>query len=444
MRRYPELKDSGIKWVGLMPSHWKTSKIGNLFTIKKRIAGREGYPVLSITQRGLKVKDISVNEGQMAADYSGYQFVYPGDFAMNPMDLITGYVGISSQFGVTSPAYRVFSINDSNSYSAEYYLLLLELCYRRRIFYGYGKGVASKGRWCLPVKNFNRFYVPLPPLPEQEQIARFLDWKTSDIDSLISVRQKQVEKLKELRTSVISSAVTRGLEPNATMKDSGIKWVGLMPSHWKTSKIGNLFTIKKRIAVREGYPVLSITQRGLKVKDISANEGQMAADYSGYQFVYPGDFAMNHMDLLTGYVGISSQLGVTSPDYRVFSLNDPGTCSAKYYLLILELCYKRKIFYGYGKGAATKGRWRLPASRFKVFNLPLPPLYEQEKIAKYLDTRTTEIDKLIATYEDEITRLKEFKTSLISDAVTGKIDVRGVRVPESVVQKKEALQCQQT
>jgi type I restriction enzyme S subunit len=147
-------------------------------------------------------------------------------------------------------------------------------------------------------------------------------------------------------------------------KDSGVPWLSEIPRTWAVKRIKVLFEIKKRIAGVEGHDVLSITQRGIKVKDLESNDGQLSMDYSKYQLVEPGDFAMNHMDLLTGYVDISPTFGVTSPDYRVFSVRNPGACNDKYFLYLFQNAYKQRIFYAFGQGASQLGRWRLPTEQF--------------------------------------------------------------------------------
>ena len=157
------------------------------------------------------------------------------------------------------------------------------------------------------------------------------------------------------------------------MKDSGSQWFGVIPEKWQMMRMRYLFHIQKDIAGEEGYTVLSITQRGIKVKDLSKNEGQMAADYSNYQLVHKGDFAMNHMDLLTGWVDISEFDGVTSPDYRVFVLDDKSQNYDKYYLYMMQMCYTNRIFYGLGQGVSGLGRWRLQADKFLNFEVPVPP-----------------------------------------------------------------------
>src|SRR5277367_4484269 len=131
-------------------------------------------------------------------------------------------------------------------------------------------------------------------------------------------------------------------------KDSGVEWLGEVPEHWSIRRMKTLFEIKKRIAGETGYDVLSITQNGIKIKDTESNEGQVAMDYAKYQFVYSGDFAMNHMDLLTGYIDISKIEGVTSPDYRVFSIRNATLCHPSYFLRLFQSAYHLKIFYAFG------------------------------------------------------------------------------------------------
>ena len=189
------------------------------------------------------------------------------------------------------------------------------------------------------------------------------------------------------------------------------------------------FKVKKRIAGKEGYDVLSITQQGIKKKDISSNEGQMAQSYANYQFVYPGDFAMNHMDLLTGYIDISKQFGVTSPDYRVFTLSDSEHCFAPFYLRVFQIGYKRRIFYKFGKGAANQGRWRLPITAFYDYAIQVPPIDEQREIARQCDEVEKQINEMISGINKEITLVEELRTKLISDVVTGQVDVRNVKIP---------------
>lgn len=210
------------------------------------------------------------------------------------------------------------------------------------------------------------------------------------------------------------------LKENREMKDSGIEWVEQIPKDWALKKLKYLFVIKKEIAGKSGFDILSVTQHGIKIKDITTNEGQISSDYSKYQLVDKGDFVMNHMDLLTGWVDYPHYNGVTSPDYRVFKLKDYSKCSPKYYLYIMQMCYKNKIFYGLGQGVSNLGRWRLQTDKFLNFFVPTPSLVEQQEIVDYLDNKCLKIDQIIEQKQVLIQQLEEYKQSLIYECVTGK------------------------
>lgn len=274
----------------------------------------------------------------------------------------------------------------------------------------------------ISAQSFANMSVPAPSTQKQADIAIYLREHCSSIDSAISKHQQIIEKLEEYRRAVITQAVTKGLNPNAKMDDDHHEGLGAIPTHWKYERIKYLFTIRKRIAGEEGYTVLSITQHGIVPKDIDSNKGQIAADYSDYQLVYAGDFAMNHMDLLTGWVDISNYDGVTSPDYRVFTINDETRNDKRYFKYLLQMCYFNRIFYRLGAGISGMGRWRLQAPAFNNFKFPVPPLAEQAEIANYIDHVSETIDTAVSQHNQLISKLQEYKQSLIYNAVTGKID----------------------
>lgn len=294
-----------------------------------------------------------------------------------------------------------------------------------KLFHGLGTGL----RQTLTSDEVLKLQIPVPPKPEQDKIVQFLDWKISEMNHFIHQKKKQIKLLEELKYTQIDQYITKGLNPSVSMKDSKVEWIGAIPEHWDVDHIKQHFKVKKRIAGKEGYDVLSITQQGIKKKDISSNEGQMAQSYANYQFVYPGDFAMNHMDLLTGYIDISKQFGVTSPDYRVFTLSDSEHCFAPFYLRVFQIGYKRRIFYKFGKGAANQGRWRLPITAFYDYAIQVPPIDEQREIARQCDEVEKQINEMISGINKEITLVEELRTKLISDVVTGQVDVRNVKIP---------------
>ena len=266
-------------------------------------------------------------------------------------------------------------------------------------------------------------WLVVPPKDEQKTIIAYLDRRTDEIDGLLADLARQAEMLDRYKRELIANAVTHGLRKNMPTVDSEVDWIGDVPSHWAVTKMKWMFETVKRIYGKEDRDVLSITQRGLKIKDIESNEGQLADSYANYQVVNVNDFAMNSMDLLTGWVDCSPFEGVTSPDYRVFRFLPGKEQCHNYYKYLFQMCYKSRIFYRLGQGVSNLGRWRLQADQFLNMKLPQPPVDEQEKIAAYLDAKTVQVDGLIADINAQIEKLKQYRQIVIHDAVTGKIKV---------------------
>lgn len=287
-------------------------------------------------------------------------------------------------------------------------------------YYQYGSAVPS-----MTQTDLANTKLPFPRYEKQIAIVDYLDRRTAEIDTLLSDLQTQAEMLDTYKRELIAGAVTKGLDKSAAMKDSGVDWIGEVPVHWEITKTKWMFEIVKRLYDKEDRDVLSITQRGLKVKDIESNDGQLAESYIGYQIVNVNDFAMNSMDLLTGWVDCSPYEGVTSPDYRVFRFLPSKPQCHNYYKYLFQMCYKSRIFYRLGQGVSNFGRWRLQADQFLNMRLPQPPVREQEEIAAYLDKKTSQVNGLIADITEQIEKLKKYRQIVIHDSVTGKI-----RVPE--------------
>lgn len=427
MKKYKSYQPMGLPWLSQIPQHWSISRNKNVFEESKETVGENfsRYTLLSLTLKGIIPRDVSSGKGKFPQSFDTYKKVDVGDmaFCLFDIDETPRTVSLSKHQGMLTGAYNIFHVKNINPQYINYYYLSLDMAKAMKPLY-------TGLRKTIGIDIFMGTKIPVPPNEEQHQIVRYLDWQTSKINQLIDAKKKQIQVLREYALSVFNELLTKGVDPNVAFKPTESNWMGDIPAHWKISKIAKHFTIKKRIAGKEGYDVLSITQQGLKVKDISTNEGQMAANYSGYQFVYPGDFAMNHMDLVTGYIDISKHFGVTSPDYRVFVLDDTKNCYPEYYLQLFQLCYKRRIFYGYGRGAANQGRWRLPAVNFRNFEIPLPPYEEQVIISAKIQKINAQIESTCSKLESEISILSEMKTRLISDVVTGQIDVRNVEVPD--------------
>ena len=410
------MKDSGIPWIGEIPEGWEVSRHKNIMFKKKDIQEHySGENIISLTMNGVVIRDLTAG-GKIPLSFDGYQKVQPGNLllCLFDIDVTPRCVGLIKNDGVTSPAYSQFVL--LKNANAPYFDYLLRYMDDYKCLLHLSKNLRSS----LTETDFGMIPTCLPPLAEQEAIAAFLDRKCGEVDEMVSLQEQVIEELKAYKQSVITEAVTKGLNPTAPMKPSNIDWIGQIPTHWEKQQFRRIFIIQKRIAGSLDYDVLSVTQGGLKVKDLSKNEGQMAQDYSKYQIVGVNDYVMNHMDLITGFVDCSKQIGVTSPDYRVFHAIDESQISLSYYLRIFQTCYKERIFYHLGQGVSGMGRWRLPAEQLKLFYLPLPPLSEQREIADFLDRKCADIDALIALKQQKIEDLKQYKKSLIYEYVTGK------------------------
>lgn len=420
MKRYNAYKDSGVKWIGEIPSHWDTKQFRRFFLIKKDVANCLGYDVLSVTQKGLKVKDIESNEGQMANDYSKYQIVEVGDFVMNSMDLLTGYIDCAKQKGVTSPDYKSFKVRQAINLNKQYYLYIFQFCYKGRIFYNLGRGVSNKGRWRLPSENLNRFMLPVPPLHEQQAIVDYLKDKTFKIEQYVSARERERELLDSLKQSEIANIVTRGLNPNVKMKDSGIPWIGEIPEHWEPCRNKDIFEESKKIVGENSsdYVLLSLTKQGVIVRDLSENKGKFPKEFNTYKVVEPGDmiFCMFDVDETPRTVGLSQNHGMITGAYDVFKIKRVLPKFALYYYLSID---DRKALRPLYKGL----RKVVPLPTFMSSKIFLPPLSEQQAIVTYIDEKLQKIDQYMCDLQREIDYLKEFKQRLISDAVTGQLCV---------------------
>ncbi len=428
-----EMKDSGIAWIGKIPANWNLRRLQFILTERnEKNNDLQTKNILSLTaDKGvIPYAERSSGGNKHKDDLTAYKIIKPNDIVVNSMNILAGSVGLSKYYGCSSPVYYML-YSEKEDIDIRYYSYIFQSNAFQRSLRGLGNGImiheSENGklntiRMRIPMEKLNKLYLPYIPLSEQQKIASFLDEKTKEIDNTIEKTKETIELYKKYKQSIIYKTVCKGID-NHHLKNTGSKYWVKIPIEWQMVKVKRIFEIVKRIAGEEGYTILSITQKGIKEKDISHNEGQVAADYSNYQFVYPGDFAMNHMDLLTGWVDISKYFGVTSPDYRVFRLKYSFQHDNRYWLYVMQTCYMNKIFYSLARGVSTLGRWRLQAESFNNFEVPVPTLEEQKQIADYLDDKISSIDGLINYKEKFITQLENYKKSLIYEYVTGKKEI---------------------
>lgn len=403
--KYSSYKFSGADWLGEIPSDWKVCPLKYIFTIKKRIAGEPGHTVLSITQSGIKPKDMS-GQGQFAQDYSNYQLVYPGDFAMNHMDLLTGWVDLSKYEGVTSPDYRVFINNDDTTYLSEYYKYIFQYCYSGRVFYGLGQGVSGFGRWRLPAEMFLNFRLPVPPKSTQETIVQYLNRKVAHIDSVIAEAKASIEEYKAWKASVIYEAVTKGLDPDVEMKDSGVDIIGSMPAHWNTCRLKYLCDVMTgnqdtQNADDNGEYPFYVRSPIVQRANVYTYEGEgilMAGDGVGAGRVFHHAF------------------GKYAIHQRVYCFHNFRNINTAYFLYLISELFKKVM--DKGSAQSTVPSVRLPMIQNFVFCIPSED--EQRQIVAYLNERCSKIDALISEKDALIADLESYKKSLIFEVVTGK------------------------
>lgn len=422
-----EMKDSGIEWIGEIPKDWIVIRLKYCFSgftngtsDTQLSSGESFYPVTRIE---------TISSGEINLDKIGYVAFSKKQYLLKTGDILVSNINSIKYLGncaIVRDGYKLY-----------HGMNLLRIVPSDYIDNGYAYYLFKSNvlkfpmeKYCKPAINqasvsataIKNFFIPFPALAEQQQIANFLDTKCSEIDATAEDIQKEITLLEDYKKSLVYNVISNGINHSIYSTESDEVW-GNLPQGWKLVDIKYLFEIVKRIAGKEGYDVLSVTQKGLKIKDITSGDGQLADNYCGYQFVYPTDYVMNHMDLLTGWVDCSELFGVTSPDYRVFRLIDRSAHNLVYYKYVMQCCYMNKIFYSLGQGVSNLGRWRLQTSSFNNFKIPVPPKDEQDEIADYLDTKCSEIDSLIADKKRQLDILADYKKSLIYEYVTGKKEV---------------------
>lgn len=423
LKPYAGYKESGLPWLGQVPGHWDVSPLAGLARLKS-VGNQSERQLLSVyLQRGV-VRFFDVAEKRTNAtseDLSKYQAVDPGDFVLNNQQAWRGSVGVSDYSGIVSPAYLVLAL--SKRYSARYANLLFRDQSMVSQYLVCSKGVGTIQR-NLYWPHLKRVGVVVPPPAEQAAIVRFLDWANGRLERAIRAKRKVIALLNEQKQAIIHRAVTRGLDPSVPLKDSGVPWLGEIPKHWDLAPNRSFLRVRK-ILVGERHPsftLLSLTKRGVIVRDLSEMRGKFSSDMGTSQEVRPGDLVFCLFDVpeTPRTIGLSKHAGMITGAYTVMECKRPDIAA------FLELFYiamdDRKLLSPLYSGL----RNTIPKERFLGTKTPIPPAEEMAVILNAVQDRTASLNTTITRLEREITLLREYRTRLVADVVTGKLDVRAV------------------
>lgn len=424
-----KMRDGGIEWIGEIPAEWSIKRVKHIFIRKNEKAMQENPVVLSLARDGVKVRDISNNEGQIAESYYNYNPVKKGDLLLNPMDLYSGAnCSISKVEGVISPAY--INLKAKEGINPRFYDYYFKVQYWLMAFFSYGKGVSYDNRWTLSAETLMNYPVVSLPYKEQCERADYLDHKCSQIDAIIARQQEAIEKLKAYKLSVITEAVTRGLEPNEPLKDSGVEWIDEIPEKWQKAKLKNTcqFINGDRSSnypspndyVDKGIPFLGADSLCGRYVDVAQSKKITNEKYRSM-----GGAKIQKGDIL--YTLRGSTIGKNA-----MAMFDDGTVASSLmvirpislvpefllYWLNSEEEFQQRQSYINGSTAPN-----LSAENVGAFILFLPPTMEQLKIAKFLDKKCNEIELTIQKKQMMIEKLSDYKKSLIYEVVTGKKEV---------------------
>lgn len=434
MQRYEKYKESGVGWIGEIPEHWKMLSNKYIFNLKKNQVGKKSaeYELLSLTLKGIIKRDMENPEGKFPAEFDTYQEVKKGDFIFCLFDVeeTPRTVGLSDFDGMITGAYTVFNVTEKADKRFLYYFYL-NLDEKKRLKFLY-RGLRNT----IPKDSFFTFKTAFPPISEQHLIASFLDDKTAKIDQTIAIKEKEIELLKERRQILIQKAVTKGLDDTVKLKDSGVDWIGEIPVHWEVRKLRFDFNLSKGLTITKE----NLTDEGV----FCLNYGEIHSKY-GFEInplihklrcVSEEYLLTNSNSLLNDGDFVFADTSEDLEGSGNFTyLNSNETVFAGYHTVIVRPNKDiESRFFAYEFDSPNfRNQVRTKMKGVKVFSITqsilkdlmlwIPPYEEQQEITDYLDKRTLKIDQAILLKQQEIEKLKEYKTVLIDNVVTGKVRV---------------------
>lgn len=409
------MNNKQTEWFGNIPTSWSKCRIGSLYKLRNTKVSDKKYVPLSVTKEGVLPQLSSVAKSNAHDDR---KLIKVGDFAINSRSDRRGSCGISKYEGSVSLINTI--LEPREMMSPQYYDWLFHTIQFSDEFYKWGHGIVDD-LWTTGWQDMKKIEIPCPPLKIQEKIANFLDSKCSEIDSLVVDIQKEISILEEYKKTVITEAVTKGITHCVEMKNSPCPWIGTVPSHWVISKLK--YKLRRNdVKNRGNCTVLSLYREyGVIPKDSrDDNHNVTSEDTSKYKFVRVGDFVINKMKAWQGSVAVSSYEGIVSPAYYVYNFTD-NSYNKKYFHYLIRSCYKdefRRL-----SGGIREGQWDLPSTALDNVTVLCPPIEEQNKIAEYLDKKTSVIEKTISEKQSQLEILAEYKKSIIYEYVTGKKEV---------------------
>jgi len=421
---YPEYKESGVSWLGKIPAHWDCLPHRAVFSEVKD-QGHIDEPLLSVTiAKGIipqsKLLANSSKKDSSNLDKSKYKLVCPDDIVYNKMRAWQGAIGVSRYRGIVSPAYIVVRLRRAGNPNYFHYLLRTPLFAKEAERWSYG---ITPDMWSLRPEHFKLIYSCVPRHEEQTQIARFLDWKTAQINKFIRNKRRLIELLKEQKQNIINQAVTRGLDPKVKLKPSGVEWIGDIPEHWEVRRLKFLcHNLNEQTSEKQpGETYIALEHVESWTGRISLPDDEITFDSQVKRF-QPGDVLFGKLRPYLAKVTRPQTAGVCVGEFLV--LRATGDVSADF--LEQKLRSKRVIDL---INSSTFGAKMPRADWTFIGNLKFayPPADEQREILEHIQEKSAEIDQAIIRAQREIELMREYRTRLISDVVTGQVDVRNMK-----------------
>ena len=421
-----EMKDSGIAWIGEIPKHWNTIKLGDLYSQRKEKVSDKDFPPLSVTMQGILPQ---LETAAKTDDGDNRKLVRIGDFAINSRSDRRGSCGISAYDGSVSLINTV--LVPRNEMNPIYYNWLFHTSLFADEYYKWGHGIVDD-LWTTKWQEMKNISVVAPDLEEQSRIANFLDKKCAEIDELIALQEQMIAQLNTYKQAVITETVTKGLDPNVKMKDSGVEWIGETPEHWGNAKIKNFIAlVESGVSVNAGgnsageneYGVLKTSSVSKYVFDITENKTVFPEEIERLKCPVKANTLivsrMNTPELVgaCGYVEKNSY-NIYLPD-RLWQVHLTSQIHVKFVWYYLRSSFVRAYYSSLSSGTSSSMQ-NISQDQFANVSIMLPPLSEQQSIAQYLDQKCKEIDELISIKKEKIEHLKAYKKSVIYEYVTGK------------------------